>query len=160
MAHRLSKPTPPTPNAIAGDKRYSLAALMADKPAAGAGGPGTGPDRRLVSNPPRPLLPSTANRVVSTRGGPPPSAVGDGHGLLVSVKVLPSDGDGISALDTFSIEVFAHNRTDTFKRFRLSIPPRDASEGRVRDAWNRRRRRTPDEPAYGADDNGMSLETS
>lgn len=152
VAHRLSKPTPPTPNAIAGDKRYSLSYLV-DKH-----GPPGASDRRLVSNPARPFMPSTANRVMSTRGPHSSNPIGDGHGLLVSVKVLPPERDAetetISALDTFSIEVFVHNRTDGVRRFRLSIPPTDTLEGRIRDAWIRKRRRTAVEPAYGADDSG------
>lgn len=146
--HRLSKPNPPIPNAIAGDKKYSLAALLADKPT-------PGPERsRLVS---RPMMPSSAmNRVVSARAQNIPQAVGDGHGLLVSVKLLPPDlaDDVIRPLDTFSVEVFVHNRTDSVRRFRLAIPPRDALDARIRDAWARRRRRRADEPTYGADDPG------
>lgn len=153
-AHRISKPTPPTPNAIAGDKRYSLAALLANDT----------PKPRLGQ---RPFVPSQlVSRVVSARGAPLHTRE-DGHGLLVSVKLLGSDAsslpapssldeaDGgaprIRALDTFSVEVFVHNRTDAVRRFRLSIPAR-ADENRVREAWQRRRKRQPEEQTYGADD--------
>lgn len=150
-AHRISKPTPPTPNAIAGDKRYSLAALLAN-------------DSGPKSRPGRPFVPSQLNtRVVSARGAPVHTRE-DGHGLLVSVKLLGSDAAStdaefdtaggapkIRALDTFSVEVFVHNRTDAVRRFRLSVPAR-AEEDRVRDAWARRRKRAAEEQSYGADD--------
>lgn len=100
------------------------------------------------------------SRVVSARGAPVHTR-DDGHGLLVSVKLLGSDAldaeevsggaPKIRALDTFSVEVFVHNRTDAVRRFRLSVPAR-AEEDRVRDAWARRRKRAAEEQSYGADD--------
>lgn len=168
--HRVSKPAPPTPNAIAGDKRYSLATLLADNSAPAPS------NRRYVSNPPRPpSLPSQllGTRVVSSRG-PPGSAhlPNDGHGLLVSVKLLPPDLSGagqteasadlgragaIQPLDTFSIEVFVHNRTDAVRRFRLGIPGREPHDARIRDIWTRRRRRTAEEASQGVDDQRESV---
>lgn len=164
--HRISKPAPPTPNAIAGDKRYSLATLLADsaipQPA----------NRRYVSNSGRqPTMPSQMGgaRVVSARGPPSGGHVpGDGRGLLVSVKLLPpgaaatvapaqqSDADSscrtIRPLDTFSIEIFVHNRTDAVRRFRLGIPGRQPFDARIKDIWSRRRHRSADEAAQGVDD--------
>lgn len=171
VQHRISKPAPPTPNAIAGDKRYSLATLLADNPNPQP------QNRRYVSNPARPpTMPSqmAGARVVSTRG--PPGSVqsqSDGHGLLVSVKLLPpgaaststpveeNPGDDdkpgvIRPLDTFSIEVFVHNRTDAVRRFRLGIPGREPLDARIRDIWSRRRRRTPEEASQGVDDQRRS----
>ncbi|CAK9780410.1 hypothetical protein CC85DRAFT_300431 [Cutaneotrichosporon oleaginosum] len=144
-----AKVVAPAPNAIAGDRRYALANLIAD-------------DRQVVTNPARPNvhlpLQALSGRAVSGR------YAGDGHGLLVSVRVLPG-GEGsiapaplatdtqgtIYPLDTFSIEVFVHNRTDTVRRFRLAVPAREA-DTRIRDLWSRRRRRAADEAAYGVDD--------
>ncbi|BEI83319.1 hypothetical protein CcaverHIS002_0311870 [Cutaneotrichosporon cavernicola] len=139
----------PTLNAIAGDRRYALANLLPD-------------DRRVVTNPGRPNghHPSqvVSGRVMSGR------YAGDGHGLLVSVRLLPGEEGGIVpapltpdttgtiyALDTFSIEVFVHNRTDTVRRFRLAVPAREA-DTRIRDLWSVRRRRRADEATYGVDD--------
>lgn len=152
-AHRISKPTPPTPNAIAGDKRYSLATLLSNDQT---------PKRPGV----RPYMPSQlVSRVVSTTGAPVHTR-DDGHGLLVSVKLLGGSSElersddveaytsapKIRALDTFSIEVFVHNRTDAVRRFRLSVPARDGIENRVRDLWSKRRKRGSEEQTYGADD--------
>ncbi len=152
-APRQNRPTTkaaaPVPNAIAGDRRYALANLLPE-------------NRQVVTNPARPdvHLPSQAltGRAVSGR------YAGDGHGLLVSVRLLPG-GEGsiapaslatdtqgtIYPLDTFSIEVFVHNRTDAVRRFRLAVPSREA-DTRIRDLWSRRRRRAADEAAYGVDD--------
>ncbi|KAL1413197.1 hypothetical protein Q8F55_000948 [Vanrija albida] len=165
--HRHSKPTPPTPNVIAGDKRFSLSTLLAAEPKpAEQQRPGQPPQRRFVSNPVRPIAPPLGNRLASHRG-PPPAHLhvphqNEGHGLLVSVKLLPQAGDrdgkkvgtagSIRPLGTFSIEIFVHNRTDAVRRFRLAIPARDPVDGRIRELWARKRRRRADEAQYGVDD--------
>ncbi|GMK53459.1 hypothetical protein CspeluHIS016_0100450 [Cutaneotrichosporon spelunceum] len=144
-----AKVAAPAPNAIAGDRRYALANLLPD-------------DRRVMTNPARPNvhLPSQvlSGRAMSGR------YAGDGHGLLVSVRLLPTGEGGVAPvplaqdtsgtiypLDTFSIEVFVHNRTDAVRRFRLAVPAREA-DTRIRDVWSRRRRRGADEATYGVDD--------
>lgn len=167
VSHRLSKPTPPTPNVIAGDKRFSLSTLLAADPKpAEQQRPGQQQQRRFVSNPVRPIAPNLGNRLASHRG-PPPAHLhvphqNEGHGLLVSVKLLPQAGDrdgkkvgtagSIRPLGTFSIEIFVHNRTDAVRRFRLAIPSRDPVDGRIRELWARKRRRRADEASYGVDD--------
>ncbi|WVF68636.1 hypothetical protein IAT40_003406 [Kwoniella sp. CBS 6097] len=168
-------------NAIAGDKRYSLAHLLnvererelAQSQGRRGGGPGG------------PMLPSQAMNQPSSRVtsltrprdqqfGPGAAAYDTEHGLLLSVKLLsnslhpshPGEKDSnpehgaIKALDQFSLEVFVHNRTEQIKRFRISVPPRNGDrsgvdggyEGRVRDVWERRRKRRGDEPDWGADE--------
>ena len=157
--NRLSKPVPTPPNAIMGDKRYSLASLLSHPnggPGSGGGGGGGGPStqQRIVSAPTqRPV----GSRVLSMR--PPPSRSMDGQGLLLSVKVLsasPESSPRINPLEPFSIEVFVHNRTEEVKRFRLSVPGREEWVGRVREMWEKRRRRSGDEPHWGVDDPGES----
>ncbi|OCF46101.1 hypothetical protein I317_00191 [Kwoniella heveanensis CBS 569] len=168
-------------NAIAGDKRYSLAHLL-----------NVERERDLAQSQGRrgggPMLPSQAmnqpsSRVTSLnrpRDSHQSFHAGGGqhdveHGLLLSVKLLSNSRSGptasssqhsagqatedaIKALDQFSLEVFVHNRTEQVKRFRLSIPSRqreDADggyEGKVRDVWERRRRRGGDEPDGGVGD--------
>ena len=122
-----AKPNPP--NAIAGDKRYSLASMLSDRDQQQQR-----PDqRRLVSSAAlRPVLPSqNMGRHASFR--PPPHLInggshGPGAGLLVSAKILPMDHaegvEGVKALEPFTLEVFVHNRTDEMRRFRLSVPVR------------------------------------
>ncbi|KAL7424980.1 hypothetical protein Q5752_000667 [Cryptotrichosporon argae] len=137
--------------AIAGDRRYSLATLLMDR--------GERQhqqqqqhqqhqhqqqqqqQRRILSS--RPLPPSTNfSRVASTRGpGFLPPSRPDGHGLLVSFRVIPPPrappsaalaaaapvpADTILPLETFALEVFVNNRTEAVKRFHLSVPPHDA----------------------------------
>ena len=98
-------------NAIAGDKRYSLATLLSNE--SGSSGQGEGSrnvSRRLVSGGQRPLMPSqivnagqagpsnTKDRMPSYRSHPPPALATygpqsnmslDGPGLLVSARILP-----------------------------------------------------------------------
>lgn len=133
----LIKPTTTPTSVIAGDKRYSLASLNSDRN-----------DSR------RPAQPKA--RAASFRGQPMPHTETTA-GLLVSVKVLPQSsqsGNTVRALEPFSIEVFVHNRTESVRRFRLSIPLRDGVGGKVREAWEKRRRRKDDEPSWGVDDFG------
>ena len=125
---------------VAGDKRYSLANLHANRS-----------DNR------RPPLPSGLGNRVSSFRGTSMLASERASGLLISVKILPQaaeTGNIVRALEPFSIEVFVQNRTEGTKRFKLSIPGRDASVGTVRDIWEKRRRRRNDEPDWGQDDPG------
>ena len=115
--------------AIAGDKRYSLASL--------------------TSHPERPILPSQAQKRPKDQG----------PGLLISVKLLLPVSDvpnvPIKPFDVFSVEVFVHNRTPAVQEFRLNVPTADELSSRVREAWEKRRRRRPDEPTWGLDDAGQ-----
>ncbi|KAK1923737.1 TRAPP trafficking subunit Trs65-domain-containing protein [Papiliotrema laurentii] len=152
------KPVPVAPNAIAGDKRFSLASL-----AGPSGPPGSrNGGQRVASMTQRPVGPGS--RVNSVRGSMIPGQQSQGHGLLVSVKVLdqPQTEDegthagsgsrsGVRPLDPFSLEVFVHNRSDEVRRFRLGVPQREDSS-RVRDALAKRRKRRDDEPAWGVED--------
>ena len=154
------KPVPVAPNAIAGDKRFSLASL-----AGPSGPPGSrNGGQRVASMTQRPVGPGS--RVNSVRGSMIPGQQSQGHGLLVSVKVLdqPQTEDegthagsgsrsGVRPLDPFSLEVFVHNRSDEVRRFRLGVPQREDSS-RVRDALVKRRKRRDDEPAWGVEDPG------
>ncbi|WVQ79410.1 hypothetical protein IAT38_001507 [Cryptococcus sp. DSM 104549] len=159
---------PPTlvqpPNAIVGDKRYSLASLMSAEREREA--------QQVQQRGNRAMMPSQVmqggGRVVSRAGGLPPIAQGPGrddHGLLVSVKLLPQTapapagdtdplesevGAGgeartVRALEPFSLEVFVHNRTEQVRRFRLSIPGREEDAGRwearVREMMEKRNKR-------------------
>ncbi len=137
---RLSKPIAPPTSVIAGDKRYSIASLNSD-----------------LSDPRRQQAPNDFNaRTVSFRGAAQTMSELS-SGLLVSVKILPQSsevGTTVRTLEPFSIEVFVHNRTEEVKRFRLSIPGREGSAGKVRETWEKRRRRRGDESDWGADDPG------
>ncbi|KAK8849494.1 hypothetical protein IAR55_004828 [Kwoniella newhampshirensis] len=152
IKNRFSKTLYAPPNAIVGDKRYSLASLVsAEKDREHA--------QMQARN--RPLMPSQAmnvpsnNRVASLARFAPSE-----HGLLMSVKLLPqaqregSTSTIIKPLEPFSIEVFVHNRTDEVRRFRLSIPSREGSgwDVRVREVLDRRRKRRDDEPDWGLED--------
>lgn len=155
--NRLSKSSlaPPAtqPNAVAGDKRYSLATIMSQSSGSG----GQRESRRLTAQ--RPIMPSPAMsthpRMPSARQpGPGMTA----EGLLVSVKLLtrntPSTPSPLSAADgsrgestvrpfePFSIEVFVHNRTEEVRRFRLSVPPREG-ENQIREVMDKRRSQNP-----------------
>jgi hypothetical protein len=148
--NRLSKTPAAPPAPVAGDKRYSLATLASDY---SAGGGGKRDSRRLTQ---RPIMPSQAmgygngNRITSGRQQPS-SAV---EGLLISVKLLPPNSNSspintgfdskgqatIRPFESFSIEVFVHNRTDEVRRFRLSIPSRDGeSQAQIRDIIDKRK---------------------
>jgi hypothetical protein len=142
------------PNAIVGDKRFSIANLAQNalnRP---------GPQRMPLGHGPAPgQRPGNlqGSRVNSMRG---PIAQAHGHGLLVSVKILPQEGtDGagssVNVLESFSLEVFVQNRTDEVRRFRAGVPPREEHRG-VREVWEKRRRRRDEEPQWGMDDPGES----
>ncbi|WVQ96173.1 hypothetical protein IAU59_003276 [Kwoniella sp. CBS 9459] len=189
--HRTSKILSPShaqttsqSNAIAGDKRYSLAHLLNVErerelaQSQGRRGGGAGPilPSQAMNQPPSRVTSLTRPRD-QHHGG----TLDNEHGLLLSVKMLPNlhtstttpvyhshdekgtngNGDGtVKALEQFSLEVFVHNRTEQVKRFRLSVPPRDAGgdgldggyEGRVKDVWERRRKRRGAEPDWGVED--------
>ena len=124
-----TKPSPP--NAIAGDKRYSLASMLSSDRDQQQQRPD---QRRLVSSAAlRPVLPSQNMGRHASFIRPPPHLInggshGPGAGLLVSAKILPMDHaegvEGVKALEPFTLEVFVHNRTDEMRRFRLSVPVR------------------------------------
>lgn len=134
------------PNAVVGDKRYSLANMAASV------GPRQGAlPQRAVSGP-RPPIGAPGSRVSSLRVH---SQAGQTHGLMLSVKVLDDNGDGVKVLQPFSLEVFVHNRTDEVRRFRLSIPPAEQDEAKIRDVLARRRKRREDEPSWGLEDSGQ-----
>lgn len=141
------KPAPTPPNAVVGDKRFSLTSLAAQAPRA--------PQQRVPSGPVRP---PPGGRATSLRG---PNGAQQGvaaHGLLVSVKVLEQDGAEsnarvVNALEPFSLEVFIQNRTEEVQRFRVSIPAREEVRG-LKELWAKRRRRRPEEPTWGQDDPG------
>lgn len=167
-SNRLSKsalaPPAPQSNAVAGDKRYSLAAILSQN--SGTNASINHRDSRRVTGPgigPRPIMPSQAmttqngGRMTSIRQ-PPVS-----EGLLISVKLLPTTttpNTGISPSDTqnrgdqsvrpfepFSIEVFVHNRTEEVRRFRLAVPQREG-EGQIREMIDKRKSQqmTQDDP--------------
>ncbi|WWD20118.1 hypothetical protein CI109_104593 [Kwoniella shandongensis] len=161
--NRSSKILSAPPNAIVGDKRYSLASLVsAEKDREHA--------QMQARN--RPLMPSQAmnapppgSRAVSLARPPVPTS--NDHGLLLSVKLLPqarngntvNNGEGsgtthVRPLEPFSIEVFVHNRTEDVRRFRLSVPSRENSgwDVKVREVLDRRRKRRTDEPDWGLED--------
>jgi hypothetical protein len=169
-AQRMSKPAIPPPNAIAGDKRYSLATLLstdaANRPpiqqsqrlvsATGGRPPVQPPNSRIMSSRfslPNPIPNQTQSQVVNSN----PDA-----GLLISVKVLePENGRRkervIRALEPFSLEVFVANRTEEIRRFRLSVPNRDEEVvGRVREVEQRRRKKSGYSD-IGVDESGMSF---
>ncbi|WVR08242.1 hypothetical protein IAU60_005289 [Kwoniella sp. DSM 27419] len=146
------------PNAFAGDKRYSLAHLLSVER-----------DRESISQGPSrrgPLLPSQAinppgGRITSGARLVDKDSGGDNYGLLVSIKLLPGTDHGsgsqssgtVAPMEPFSIEVFVHNQTDQVRRFRLAVPAREAgAEGKIREVWERRRRRRADEPDWGMED--------
>lgn len=155
------RPTPIPPNAVVGDKRYSLANM-----AAASTNPRAAPSQRIVSlqRPPNGI---PGSRVTSLRGPPQhlyqpnQSGQGTGHGLLVNVKVLDDiDEGGIKVLQPFSLEVFVHNRTDEVRRFRLSIPPVEQNEAKIKDILAKRRKRRSEEPTWGLEDSGGPLRGS
>lgn len=157
--NRNSKPIPTPANAIAGDKRYSLASLLAKSD--GQNGPNgnshavrPGQQRLVSGTTQRPIpLPTTApdGRVMSYRA--PNQRSMESYGLLVSVKVLSDGGQqGIAPLEAFSLEVFAHNRTNEVKRFRISVPGPDDWTNTIRDIWAKKRRRTEGEVEWGVDE--------
>ncbi|KAI9633031.1 TRAPP trafficking subunit Trs65-domain-containing protein [Dioszegia hungarica] len=140
---RTSKPVSlPPANAIVGDKRYSLATLLAGDndeaatPREPIGRPPSlPPPKRLVSG--RPLMPSQLanqaqgqNRLSSLR------TVGEKEekpGLMVSVRLLDrTEGETgtIKPLEEFSVEVYVQNRTEEVRRFRLSVPGRQEGRGK------------------------------
>ncbi|WWC65652.1 uncharacterized protein I303_108273 [Kwoniella dejecticola CBS 10117] len=182
--NRNSKGVSMPTNAIAGDKRYSLAYLLSmekDK------------DKDRVQNGgKRPLMPSqlinqhpanqtgygngNPNRVVSTSKS---GLTKEENGLMVSIKLLPTtltswagnagDLQGgsngiIKPYETFSLEVFVHNKSEEIRRFKLCIPPRPGSsssasassdqaevQSRMRDILSRRKKRD-NEVDWGVDD--------
>ena len=146
--------TQPAPNAIVGDKRFSIASLAQNA----LNMPGS--QRMPIGHGPPPgQRPGQlqGSRVNSLRG---PVAQAQGHGLLVSVKILPQEGvDGagssVHVLDSFSLEVFVQNRTDEVRRFRVGVPPREEHRG-VREVYEKRRRRRDEDAQWGMDDPGGS----
>ena len=154
--NRNSKTIQASPNAIAGDKRYSLATMLSNRPSSYAG---PSIQRPVVTSQSRGGMPPIASRttsITSQPGSRVPSFIAqkEHHGLLISVKVLPPEQFGsVVQLEPFSIEVFVHNRTEEVRRFRLSVPGREVN-GKVREAWEKRRRRGPDEPPWGTDEPG------
>lgn len=158
-SNRTSKSTlalpPPAPNAVAGDKRYSLATVMSQSS-------GGHRDSRRLTGGPGPRLPSQAMSTYQAQGqghgrGPSFRQSQANEGLLISVKLLSrptasgSDGgngagasgdQSIRPFEPFSIEVFVHNKTDEVRRFRLSVPPRDG-EGQIREMMDKRRSQNP-----------------
>ncbi|ORY34881.1 TRAPP trafficking subunit Trs65-domain-containing protein [Naematelia encephala] len=169
--NRFSKPPVVPQNAIAGDKRYSLASLLTDKSSQPSPNPAHRPPNRIVSGTTlRPLMPShianapQGQRVPSMR--PPLRGSIENAGLLVSVKILrhPDDfasnatagpsSQTVRRLEPFSLEVFVHNRTYEVRRFRLVVPGRQEDDigHRVREVWERRKKRRNDDGSWGADD--------
>lgn len=143
---RISKPigTLPPTNAIVGDKRYSLATLLAGDNEESThqlalqqqqqGGAGAGsrpsslpPSKRIVSG--KPLMPSQIANQAQNRQ-PSRSAGEEKSGLMISVRLLDGalrNEDGgkkrtVKPLEEFSVEVYVNNRTEEVRRFRLSIP--------------------------------------
>jgi hypothetical protein len=161
---RSSKPVIVPQNAIVGDKRYSLATLLAgDKeesfsPVSVNRPPSLPPPRRMISG--KPMMPSqlanqAGNRLSSVR------TIGQGPadekaGLMISVKMIEDEDEQqegrrktVQALEEFSVEVYVNNRTEEVRRFRLSIPSH-REDGRVRDSMQRRK-----EEGMAMDDPGM-----
>lgn len=164
VINRLSKttfaPAPaPAPNAVAGDKRYSLASLASQSSFGAGGNPRDSRQQRAMM----PSQAMTHNRVPSMR--PSQHTMSSAEGLLVSVKLLPpaNTGEGsnptttttttattttVRPFEPFSVEVFVHNRTTEVRRFRLSVPPRpyDAeaqAQAQVREIVDKRRSQHP-----------------
>ncbi|KAK4685995.1 hypothetical protein P7C73_g4143, partial [Tremellales sp. Uapishka_1] len=124
-AHFQPPPPPAVPhlpkklvqNAIAGDKRFSLASLVSS----------SDKDKERIPSG-RPAQAPKNDRISSMRLQPqlqPQSQIDHHEGLLVSVKILSPPEGGIVPLKPFSIEVFVCNRSDEVRRFRLSVPMRD-----------------------------------
>ncbi|CAD6585926.1 MAG: hypothetical protein TREMPRED_004280, partial [Tremellales sp. Tagirdzhanova-0007] len=136
------KPVSHQAPSIAGDKRYSLATSHSER----------NDSRRIVS---RPYVPNGLSTRAASLRVTSQSSNDSAAGLLVSVKLLPlpsGSGSTVRALESFSIEVFVHNRTNQVKRFRLSIPSREGSADKVREIWEKRRRKGNDEPDWGVND--------
>jgi hypothetical protein len=136
-------------NQIVGDKRYSLASLMA-APADNSQSPrgqvlpksarsvsGRGPVSAYGNSQP---LPPSAIASAQERNQDAYSDV-DGEGLLVSVRLLPqgrpeggpsskasspverkAPSGTVKANEPFSIEIFVHNQTDEVRRLRIGAP--------------------------------------
>ncbi|OCF61781.1 hypothetical protein L486_01442 [Kwoniella mangroviensis CBS 10435] len=139
--------------AIAGDKRYSLAHLLTL-------------EKEKETQHRKPLMPSQMinhNQRVTSLNAKTHQPHQE-NGLLVSIKLLPSASSGsksnsaIQPLETFSIEIFVHNRSDQIKRFRLNVPSRDTGsagvENRLREIWDKRKklRKGQDDADWGVDD--------
>nr|XP_019043313.1 hypothetical protein I302_07888 [Kwoniella bestiolae CBS 10118]OCF22243.1 hypothetical protein I302_07888 [Kwoniella bestiolae CBS 10118] len=151
-SNRNSK-TSSLPPAIAGDKRYSLAHLLTMEK-----------EKELHSqlHGKKPLMPSQminqpSNRISSLNANTKQQIVKEEHGLMVSIKLLSTTSNNgrssIQPLDTFSLEIFVHNRSEQVKRFRLNVPPRTEVEGRIREIWEKRRRiRGAEEVDWGVDE--------
>ncbi|ORX37904.1 TRAPP trafficking subunit Trs65-domain-containing protein [Kockovaella imperatae] len=137
--NRNSKTIASPPNALVGDKRYSLATLASNR---------APPTRQPLPRVPSMAVTShPASRVASVASAPR-----EHQGLMVSVKVLAPETHGkVVPLEPFSLEIFVHNRTDDVRRFRLSMPGRDLGN-RVREVWEKRRVRGHEEPSWGVDD--------
>ncbi|WRT69491.1 uncharacterized protein IL334_006477 [Kwoniella shivajii] len=181
--NRRSKVILQPPNAIAGDKRYSLAHLLSVEKERER-------EREKGSQGKRPLMPSQSfnannqnipgSRVSSLALGRQPNQNQNQkekleNGLLISVKLLPQSQpqsqlrpqsseeseSSIGPLETFSLEIFVHNRSEEIRRFRLCIPPRDGIvENQIRDIWDKRRKRRNDEPDWGVDDSVLKQSLS
>ncbi|WVQ75097.1 hypothetical protein IAR50_004706 [Cryptococcus sp. DSM 104548] len=141
---------PISSGAIVGDKRYSLSSLLSNSKER---------EKELhAQSRNRPMMPSQVmqNRRVASQARIVSASGSNDYGLLLSLRVLPQTGptsptwpatsplETIQPLKPFSLEIFVHNRTDQVRRFKLSVPPREDGgrwEGRVRDIWERRRKR-------------------
>ncbi|TYJ54675.1 hypothetical protein B9479_004613 [Cryptococcus floricola] len=163
-SHPSSLPQPSTPKrrppnlqllpissgAIVGDKRYSLSSLLSSSKER---------EKELQAQQKnRAMMPSQVmqNRRVASQARVVSASGSSDYGLLLSLRVLSQTGpapptwpatsplETIQPLKPFSLEVFVHNRTDQVRRFKLSVPPREDGsrwEGRVRDIWERRKKR-------------------
>jgi hypothetical protein len=98
---RVSRPPQPTTaNAIAGDKRYSLASLIQGEKPSPTNAPfpqRPGSQRFGSGTTQKPLMPSqlVGNRQASLRGPAVRGGEGEGEGLLISVKLLPQGSNGV-----------------------------------------------------------------
>nr|XP_019009139.1 uncharacterized protein I206_05784 [Kwoniella pini CBS 10737]OCF47920.1 hypothetical protein I206_05784 [Kwoniella pini CBS 10737] len=119
----------PTINAIAGDKRYSLAYLLSI-------------EKENQNQNKRPLMPSQMigqNRINSLNNNnnnhnyKSNLIKKEENGLMISIKLLPSSSFDynsesemkklIKQYEIFSLEIFIYNKSNEIRRFKLIIPP-------------------------------------
>ncbi|WWC93022.1 uncharacterized protein L201_007986 [Kwoniella dendrophila CBS 6074] len=175
-------------NSIAGDKRYSLAHLLSVEREKELHQLNQQQQNRKPLMPSQMINGNQQNQRVTSLTSQrqnqqqQQSNQKEQNGLLVSIKLLPSYSSNnnssniannddrlsnklgkstIQPLETFSLEIFVHNKSDDVKRFRLNIPPRQNSnddsvnvEHRMKEIWDKRRKKRNDdgEPDWGVDD--------